>query len=259
MDPAHISSEAILRFLNLLPMSGDVIAWRRGFRGALRSFLRDVDLVMVDVNYYCELGASYQPQAPAAWPSGSLQGAGPAAANGDAGPDDPAGRMLQSSNLRLMNYHPPHIFTYVLGDNSYLGTIVLLRRRLHEDTSAATLKTMEDLRSFMTFLLSDVVARHNLARPIDRAFDNALEQIARELGLNEQDREVLAVHLCGYPVQTIATQMHIAAGTVRKVIDSIHSRAGVDSFAELFSKYFTSHLLDRDDVRRVSSAGGMPA
>ncbi|HVZ37704.1 MAG TPA: hypothetical protein VHI13_00350 [Candidatus Kapabacteria bacterium] len=258
MDPAHISSEAILRFLNLLPISGDVIAWRRGFRGALRSFLRDVDLVMVDVNYFCELGASYEPRPSGAWPSGGMPEAVPAA-EGDARPDDPAARMLHSSNLRLINYHPPHIFTYAIGDNAYLGTIVLLRRRLHDDISEATLKTMEDLRSFMTFLLSDVVARHNLARPIDRAFENALEQIAREFGLNEQDREVLAVHLCGYPVQTIATRMQIAAGTVRNVIDSIHSRAGVDSYAELFSKYFTSHLLDRDDVRRVSNAGGMPA
>ena len=47
--------EHILKFLNALPLTGDVVAWIEAFREALRQMLGDVDRISMKINTNCDL------------------------------------------------------------------------------------------------------------------------------------------------------------------------------------------------------------
>ena len=239
-------SAAMARFLNGLPTTGELIPWLDRFREGLRELLGDVDLVMVDVNYLCDLHSphSYDPKKVVTQHIASDRRQ--AVAIGRLDPSlRSADRLIleaRRGGFRSDGYHEPSIFEYRFAGVAYLGTIILWRSIAAPPISADSLATMDLLGSFITFLLSDLVARHGLVRPIDRAFHQALDQIARELELTDREQEVLAMHLFGYPYQRIAEQIHLSIDSVRKHVKSIHRKAGVGTYTELFAKYFTPRV-----------------
>lgn len=237
------SPEAFIRFLNALPTSGNLLLWLGEFRTALRGFIGDVDHVMIDVNYLCDLDAphAYHPERAVTQYFGadyrndaSLDQLEPAATHAE--------RILRGSGVRLADFHPPDIFELKIADDAYLGSIILLRERGNPPVSTATLALMARLQPFLVFVMTDVVARHNFSRPIDRAFHMALDHIADDLSLTDREQEVLAAHLFGYPYQKIADQMHLGIDSVRKHVKAIHRKAGVATYTELFAKYFTPRV-----------------
>lgn len=244
-------SEAMLRFLNSLPTSGHLVEWVSLFRNGLAKLLSDVDGVMVDVNYLCDLDhpESYRPVK---------------VMTQHIGKGKPEGLMIESeSNGRTHSeriiaqarkngfdptaYHAPSSYEFQFGGAAYLGTIVLWREKGKKPTSKGTIAFVESLRPFLVFVLSNLVARHSFVRPIDRAFHEALQRLAVELKLTEREQEVLAVHLFGYPYQAIAEMIHVGIDTVRKHVKSIHRKAGVMTYTELFAKYFTPRLFPEVD------------
>lgn len=241
------SPEAFIRFLNALPKSGNLLLWLGEFRTALRGFIGDVDHVMVDVNYLCDLDTphAYHPQRAVTQYFGADY-------RNDASLDlltstaTHAERILRGGGVRLSEFHPPDIFELNIADDAYLGSIILLRERCNPPISTATLALMSQLRPFLVFVMTDAVARHNFSRPIDRAFHMALDRIADDLGLTDREQEVLAAHLFGYPYQKIADQMHLGIDSVRKHVKAIHRKAGVATYTELFAKYFTPRVFAKD-------------
>lgn len=243
MPNAPRSPEALVRFLNALPTNGELVSWLGDFRDALSEYLGDVDQVMVDVNYLCDLS---QPQSyrPLKAVTQYFDGSGEAEVTIDPQVLEPgtAARLIRGSGLRLSYYHPPIVFEYMLGAHAYLGCVILLRERGNTPIGATTIAIMESIERFMVFLLSDVVARHNFTRPVDRAFHTALEQLGIDLDLTDREQEVLAAHLFGYPYRKIADQLHLSIDTVRKHVKAIHRKAGVSTYTELFAKYFTPRV-----------------
>lgn len=243
-------SETMLRFLNTLPMSGHLVEWIGVLRDALLALLADVDRVMVDVNYLCDLDdpENYHPVGALTQhiPQGRSGGVVIESGGGWASHADRVIGQARRSGFDLRSFHPPVSFEFVYGEGAYLGTIVLWREKGKTQTSKGTIAFVESIRPFMTFVLSNLVARHNALRPVDRAFHEALSRIAVELRLTEREQEVLAIHLFGYPYQAIAEMIHVGIDTVRKHVKSIHRKAGVMTYTELFAKYFTPRLFLQD-------------
>lgn len=239
-------SEAMLRFLNSLPTSGHLVEWIGAFRDGLARLLSDVDRVMVDVNYLCDLDhpETYRPVKVMTQHirKGRPEGV---SIESESNVRSHAERIIaqaKKSGFDPAIYHAPVSFEYEFGEGAYLGTIVLWREKGKKAISKGTIALVEELRSFLIFVLSNLVARHNFVRPVDRAFHEALSRISIELKLTEREQEVLAVHLFGYPYQAIAEMIHVGIDTVRKHVKSIHRKAGVMTYTELFAKYFTPRL-----------------
>jgi DNA-binding CsgD family transcriptional regulator len=239
-------SEAMARFLNGLPTGGEIIPWLDRFRGELRDLLGDVDLVMVDVNYLCDLQSPHSYEPTKVVTQHITEGREESVAIGNHDRRLPiADRLIMQARrggFRSEEFHEPAVFEYRFAGAAYLGAIILWRALSEPPISADSLATMELLHPFLTFLLSDLVARHGLTRPIDRAFHQALDQISQELGLTDREQDILAMHLFGYPYQRIADQIHLSIDSVRKHVKSIHRKANVGTYTELFAKYFTPRI-----------------
>jgi len=245
-------SEAMLRFLNSLPSSGHLVDWIRSFRDGLTTLLSDVDQVMVDVNYLCDLDDpdAYRPEKALTQHVGK-GGAERIVIDTTAAAESHAERVISQarrSGFDPTRFQAPVAFEYAVGKDAYLGTIVLWRDKGRKPISKATTTFVESLRPFMVFVLSNLVARHSHARPIDRAFHEALEAISNQLKLTDREQEVLAAHLFGYPYQAIAEMIHVGIDTVRKHVKSIHRKAGVMTYTELFARYFTPRLFPEEEV-----------
>ncbi|MEO5931471.1 MAG: helix-turn-helix transcriptional regulator [Candidatus Kapaibacterium sp.] len=246
MTSPSADRDAMFRFLNSLPTGGEIISWLESFRASLGAFLGDADLVMVDVNYLCDLDdpAGYRPLR-AFTQHISAGGDEDVAVELDSADGTHGARLLaqaRSNGFPTGEYHGPAIFEYFFGGCAYLGTIILWRNRDAAAISPESLATMRELEPFIIFLLSDIVARHGYRRPVDRAFHQALEGIAEQIGLTGREEEVLALHLFGYPYQRIAGQLHLGIDSVRKYVKSIHRKAGVSTYTELFARYFTPRV-----------------
>ncbi len=243
----------ILRFLNALPTTGDVLEWTRVFRESLQAMLGDVDRVLINIDTQCDLsyGSRWRPirdgsglgEVPrqrgkstegASWPEGR----------------SPAEVLLEDFHrvgYPLGDCHPPQSYDYYYTENVYLGTIFLLRDMKKSPISQRTLEVMKRLEPFLIFALSDLVARYAYVRPIDRVFQGALRELARETQLTKRELQVLTLHLFGRRYDEIARQLYISIDTVKKHVKKIHRKSGARSSTELFAKYFTP-LIDLDNL-----------
>lgn len=143
------------------------------------------------------------------------------------------------------DYYPPVIYHYFYGEGAYLGTILLLRACDRSPISDRTLHAMEGLRPFLVFALSDLVARHNCAKPISAVFHDVLQGIAWETKLTSRELQVLTLHMFGEKYGEIAQRLYISVDTVKKHVKKVHRKTGARSATELFARYF-SPLIDLD-------------
>jgi DNA-binding CsgD family transcriptional regulator len=104
---------------------------------------------------------------------------------------------------------------------------------------------MRDLRPFFVFLLSDFVARHQAAKPVDHAFATAIDELTRQTGLTMQERRILHLQLLGLGYEEIADTLNISLNTVRTHVRSIYMKTGAHGQTELFAKYFTPRIDSR--------------
>lgn len=239
-------SEAMLRFMNALPIHGSIVEWLGAVRDGLLGLFNDVDRVMIDVNYLCDLNdpENYEP-AKAVTQHVIDKRQERVVVETQPHQQTHSKRLIQQARVNGFDpdeFHSPHCFEYFYGERAYLGAVILWRERRRHPISDETIGQLEAMRPFMIFLLSDLVARHSYSRPVDRAFHQALARLSTELKLSDREQEVLAVHLFGYPYQTIAEMIHISIDSVRKYVKAIHRKAGVATYTELFAKYFTPRL-----------------
>lgn len=239
----------VLRFLSSLKFTPDVNEWTISLREALRGFLGDVDLVSLAVNLQCQLlnpgGPSESKIAVTQSILNGTQTVRTLLENVGNEEQDHVNRVLENMRRRKFSfgkYHQPYSFVYYYGGDTYLGAILLWREREKTPISEDTLGIMRGMHHFFIFLLSDIVARHQAAKPVDHAFATAIEELTTKTGLTMQERRILYLQLLGLGYEEIAGTLNISLNTVRTHIRSIYIKTGAHGQTELFAKYFTPRI-----------------
>jgi len=251
----HISSHPrigisgeIVEFLNALPTSTNALEWGAAFRESLRALLGDVDRVSMNVNFNCNLSTSENYSASLFITQTD--------STGDLGLDVNSTRMdgalyeqvlevFRRQGFPFEDYHPPQCFDYYYGGD-YLGTLCLWREIEQAPISEKTLDSVRTLEPFIIFALSDLVARHQAEKPIDRVFYDALGNLVDEAGLTPQEQRIVVLQLMGHAYKEMADILNVSIDTVKKHFKQIHRKTGTRGQAELFAKYFTSRLIPEE-------------
>lgn len=238
----------IIGFLNSLPTTSDTVGWITAFRDGLQQLLPDVDRLTLSVNTLCELQNPdlYRPTVNymESFPSGE-RGQGEVTVSRAVDNQEPADRHLAHLIMRgfpVKAYHSPRVYVYRYSGTAHLATLLLWREKGKVDISPATLAFMAEIEPFLVFMFSDLVTRHQHAKPGDRSFIDALAVMAQEAQLTEQERRAVILQLFGHSYQEIADRLHLSIDTVRKHVKNIYRKTGTGSYTELFAKYFTSRL-----------------
>jgi DNA-binding CsgD family transcriptional regulator len=244
----RLREEQFFHFLNSLPLTSQSVPWITTFREALQTLLGDVDRVTVNINLACDINN------PTTYEVGQIitehvpEHEGSASNVAVTLPDkdeSPRLRLLEDFKRQgypFDKYHPPVGFDYHLQGKAYLGTIFLWRDIGKPPTSRRTLEIMESLRPFVLFAMSDLVARNRQIRPLDHAFNEALDFLVRNAGLSDQERRVVILQLFGHSYEQIAERLYLSLDAVRKHVKSIYRKTNTHSHSELFAKYFTPRL-----------------
>jgi DNA-binding CsgD family transcriptional regulator len=242
-----ITVESLFRFITSLPISHDIQEWADGFRKALQELLLDVDRVSMTVNLSCDL-VNPERYKPSIVVSQSLargnKAISPVPDHDDTG-NEHLERFMQNlrrSNFPFDEYRKPHSFVYYYHKHAYLGIILIWRRRDRTALSEETIRVMERLRGFFELLLSDIVARNEIAKPVANAFSMALEDLTVQTGLTVQEQRILVLQLLGFSYEEVAETINISLNTVRYHLRSIYAKTDTHSQAELFAKYFTPRV-----------------
>jgi DNA-binding CsgD family transcriptional regulator len=240
------SDERFVGLLNALPVTGNAVIWITTFREALTRFLGDVDRVVINVNTECDLESPHDSVSVPIVTQHIEAGAGAGVAVSIKKPaDNPSERLLadfRRQGYPLERYRPPHSFDYYMGEHAYLGTIFLWRETANPPISENTVNMMARLEAFVIFALTDLVARSRQRKPLDRAFNDALDLMSRSAELSEQERRVVLLQLFGHSYEQIADRLHLSLDAVRKHVKNIYRKTGTHSYIELFAKYFTPRL-----------------
>ncbi len=238
----------ILEFLRSLPAAGGTRQWLETFREALRGMLYCVDRVTVSLNVECDVRNpdSYAPGIVVAQQvSDQMEPASVITSMPRPGGAGIASRFvgeLRRRGLAVDSYQPPVELHYYINGTAYLGTIILWREARMPAIPERTLALMRDLEPMIVVLLSDCIARHQRACPLDRAFNGALRRLIQEAGLTDQEARIALMQLHGRSYKEIADLLDISLDTVGKHINSIHRKTRTRGHAELFAKYFTKSL-----------------
>lgn len=239
-------------FLNSLPATSDSLLWINTFRESLRLLFEDVDRVSINVNHECDL-QNPELYAPTVAISQHMKSSADDGRDGSVMVESNkhsshadrvlAGIRRQGHQLDLL--HPPHCVDFYYGGNAYLGTIIFWRERTKAPISPETIESIAELKPFLIFALSDLVARNEQARPIDGVFNEALTALSREAKLTTQEQRVIVLQLLGHSYKEMADVLFVTIDTVKKHFKNIHQKTHTKGQAELFAKYFTSRLADK--------------
>lgn len=241
----------IVGFLNTLPTSSNAVEWGSTFKENLRILLGDVDRISINVNTNCNLSTP-EDYAPTLF---ITQGVDTEEENEldlnivRSYSETPFERLLATfkrQGFPFDDHHVPHCFDYYYSGNAYLGTIFLWREVQKAPISEKTLETLRTLEPFIIFALSDLVARHQSEKPIDRVFNTALENLVDEAQLTPQEQRIVVLQLMGHAYKEMADILNVSIDTVKKHFKQIHRKTGTRGQAELFAKYFTSRLVPED-------------
>lgn len=249
ISEAVVPRATILEFLNRLPATGHVLSWVTQFREDLLLLFPDVDHVTVTINTDCDITNPGQYESDLVsrehLSGGASLGCAIFIADKDRTclPSDSLLADFRANGYPLERFHDPVPFDYFLGDGkAYLGTVFLWVAREGPPLSSATIDEFKHLERFIRFSLSDLVARHQSARPFDRAFNDALQYMIDDAQLSSQERRVVILQLFGHSYDEIAIRLHISIETVRKHVKAIYRKTGTPGNTGLFAKYFTPRL-----------------
>ncbi len=249
MNTTRAIPAEMFEFLNSLPITLHLEDWIVAFRTVLQQFLGDVDRILVVPNTACRMDdpSGYRP----GWSITQrvVDGKpveGPDIVTSELDLDTPMSvKIIEESrrlNFPFHLYQDPHGFEYFYKGTAYLGSIILFREKDQRPISAETLELMESFRPFLVFMLSDALARHHYAKPVDRVYYQALVHMGEDARLTMQDRKIIAHLLLGYSYKETADHLGIKLDTVKKHVKRIHQRTGVRSQGELFAMYFTARM-----------------
>jgi transposase len=231
----------IVRFLNAMPDTGNRVEWIDTFREAIRGLLGDVDRVSIAADFTCDL-VSPETHRPSNYIQQHPQ---TAHIQIDDAQKSPVERLLDGfrhGGVPFHLYHSPHAYEYYFREQAYVGAIFLWREKEKSPISEKTLKVMEELRPFLTFAISDLVARYQIQKPVGRIFINAVAEMKEEAKLSPQEERVVTLQLIGHSYKDIADKLFVTVDTVKKHFKQVYKKTRTKGQSELFAKYFTSRI-----------------
>ncbi len=247
--------DKVLHFLNRLPLTIDMQKAVDRYREALMEFLGEADRVSLYINISCDLTS--EPSVMDFAKSGGQkvmitvdaavgnEGIGVASHNDSEHPSQRILENLRAQGVKLDEHHTPVIYNYYYRDE-WLGAIFLWRDRTKTPITQRTKDLLTLLEPFIIYMLSDLVARHHYAHPVDRLFHDALEEMMHDGGLTMQERRVVTFRLLGHAYKEIADRLGITEDAIKKHLSAVHRKTGTRSYTELFAKYFTPRLNLKD-------------
>ncbi len=248
--PAGAIPEHILQFLNGLPVSGGRKEMTFALRDLLTVLLPDVDRVSIVINFECNLTApeSYDPSLAITQFAESTQTQ--VSTSSDFSPESHLARLIEGfrqDGVPLDRYHTPSGFEYYFLGKAYLGAIFLWRNKEKEPISEVSIALVTSIAGFLTYALSDIIARDRLERPVGAVFNKALAQMKREALLSSQEERVAVLQLLGHSYREIADRLYVTVDTVKKHFKQIYRKTKTKSQTELFAKYFTTRIAISQD------------
>lgn len=254
VEPVAIPDK-VLHFLNRLPLINDTQEAIDRYREALMEMLGEVDRVSLYINIRCDLTAdppvTEYPKAGgqkmmiAEDATVGRDSISVASYNENEHPSQRILENLRTQGVRLDDHHVPITYEYYYRDQ-WLGAIFLWRERIKTPITQRTKDLLTLLEPFVIYMLSDLVARHHYAHPVDRLFNDALEEMVRDGGLTMQERRVVTFRLLGHAYKEIADKLDISEDAIKKHLTAVHRKTGTRSYTELFAKYFTPRLNLKD-------------
>lgn len=242
----------VLRFLNSLPVGGDLVEWLMEFREALRQLLGDVDRVAVRVNISKDVDSVNKFN----W----LMNVNQFIYTGDKATKifnrpnsnvvkDRAGlskvegaRMLLEEmkrlNISLHEYQVPYCYDYHSYGEPNLGSLVLFRRNGAKPISLPTLRMVESLEPFFVFLFTSLKSRYFYHQAGAAIFDWSVYQIKSEMKLTDREVEVLILRLYGLTFNQIAKELFLSHATVRKHLHTLLRKGNARNAIEMFTRRF---------------------
>ena len=243
-----------LGFLNALPYSNDTLEWIERFRTLFTGLFSDIDRVSINIDIEAELADSKGAPVTYVTQNVSLEGEMPVHLQttvtvGSSSPGSEMSEAVRRQKSLMEKYAPPHRFDYHTTHGAYLGSILLWREKRMGPISEATLQSVRDLTPFLTFMLTDCIARRQVEDPGVRIFTGTLATIAGKEKLTRRQQEVLTHGLLGRTHAQTGEALGISAHAVRGHVRSIHVKTGTHTLLELFARYFTP-FQDPNDRRR---------
>lgn len=240
--------ERLLAFLNSLSTDSDSVVWMTAFREGLLQMLSDVDKVSVAINFECDIvtpgtiGYGVQVQQFYDTAQGSAQGVALKESQQTLTRSQAIIQSLRSRGFTEDLYYQPISFEYYLKGIEYLGVLILWRERTKSAISKETVSMLGQIEPFIIFAFSDLVARHQLAKPQEQLFNSAMIRMQNEGQLTEQERRVVVLQVMGHTYQQVADKLGVSVETVRKHISNVYRKTETNNSVELFAKYFTPRL-----------------
>lgn len=238
----HLTAE-VIGFLNSLPLTNDIFSWIEEFRHALQQLIQDVDRISIHVDVNHGLYVSSTTPLATLTKRHRAQERLPAVALPKRGPDHSTVTKQLLKDFRrkghpVDDYQEPVSFDFINIYGYHFGSLILWRLKQNEPISWETIETILKLDRFMTFALSDAVARFNSTHLNPMMLLRALADIQESADLTELEVGILEKMLNGRSYKQVAGELDISLDTVRKWVKSMYRKTEVHSFTELFAKYF---------------------
>ena len=245
-------------FLNAIATNSreieDVRQWIVGFRAALAAFLGDVDYIVMNVRSginVLEVGSgriqAYQQYGDA----NQVVGSGISRSSDYRHYYEMILEKGKASGFPLQDYHaPPAGFDSFLEpgkrdqrpddeNDTFLASIVLLRKTSNPPISQASLDLMERVRPFVVYTVTDFLVRSALGAGKSVEIEMVVRKVGGKANLTQQESRVLFLAFLGHTYQEIAEQLHVSINTVQTHIRSIYRKTGVSKIGEVFARFFT--------------------
>jgi DNA-binding CsgD family transcriptional regulator len=144
---------------------------------------------------------------------------------------------MKSCGFSFDRYHDPKIVEYHY-DEGYIGMLFFFREVSQKPICQKTIKAIESIHSFLTFIFAHLVMRSHYYEPTDPVPIRELQSLRETFELTNQQGVILTHLLLGRSYKETADILSVTEGTVKKQISSIYRKVGVHSYSELLAKHF---------------------
>ncbi len=241
-DISYVAPEERSRlstFLNMLPVASDAESWIRSMQDAFCHLFPDLASIVILLNRSASFDGKGRPNV----------GMSVLDFKNDSGSERESERRIVDrrkedvvaaivAQMRRMgknpdHYYPPIDFLAQMVEGDWVGRILLFFPRTAADPRARVEGWLERMRPFLTFCLSDGVARSRASSPQHRPFQTAIDRLTTRYGLTRREREVTALYLDGSSIEEIADDLSIAVSTVKNHINNVRTKTSTRYQREL--------------------------
>ena len=240
---AHVldRDQRLITFLNALPIATDATVWTREFQNAFSRLFPNLAGLATLLNRSSTLGTAQRTNVTTS--VFDIHVVAGKKSRSERGAVDRKRRDFVTTILDQMkqigkdtdNFYPPVDFVAAIGEGDWIGRILLFFHNSSPDPRDEVEAWLESFRPFLTFCLSDGVARNLAASPQHRHFQLAVDRLVYRYRLTMREREIVMLYLSGSTIEEIADDLSIAPSTVRNHIYNSHRKTNTRHQRELFN------------------------